>query len=165
MSIKRLGPGDEPTLELLSTNDAEFDIEGRGGSLVPLEGDAARRFLANPAVLLWTASEAGKIVGFLYCVIVPLRSGEGQELLLYEVGVHHEWRRRGAGRALLAEMEAWMYANDVREVWVLADNPVAIEFYRGCGFGTEGDQPRYMTRALGWNAEVMAAKTGITYQS
>ncbi|MDB4915227.1 MAG: GCN5-related N-acetyltransferase [Gemmatimonadetes bacterium] len=148
MSVKRLGPGDEPILVSLATNDAAFDLDGRGGSLVPLDDDAGRRFLANPAVLFWTASDDDKVVGFLYCVVVPLRSGDGREVLLYEIGVRNDFRRHGAGRALLTEMEAWMRANDVGEVWVLADNPVAVEFYRDCGFTTDGQQPTYMTRAL-----------------
>ena len=149
MSVKRLGRGDEPTLELLAINDAEFDLDGRGVSLVPLDAEAAQCFLANPAVLFWTEVEDDAIVGFLYCLVVPLRSGLGQEVLLYEIGVSHKWRRRGCGRALLTAMEAWMRDNRVDEVWVLADNPVAVEFYRGCGFGVEGEQPTYMTRESG----------------
>lgn len=148
MSIKRLSPGDEQSLALLATNDAEFDLDGRGTSLAPLDVDAARQFLANPAVLFWTALEGDVVVGFLYCLVVPLRSGIGKEILLYEIGVLHNWRRRGAGRALLTEMETWMHANDVTEVWVLADNPVAVAFYRGCGFNADGEQPAYMTREL-----------------
>jgi hypothetical protein len=34
-------------------------------------------------------------------------------------------------------MEAWMRANDVREVWVGADNATAVEFYRANGFTAE----------------------------
>ncbi len=41
-----------------------------------------------------------------------------------------------------------MKTNDVSEVWVLADNAIAVEFYRGCGFATEDDQPVYMTREI-----------------
>jgi hypothetical protein len=36
----------------------------------------------------------------------------------------------------------------VRRVWVLADNPIAVDFYRGCGFEAEEAQPVYMTREL-----------------
>jgi ribosomal protein S18 acetylase RimI-like enzyme len=146
VSIKRLGPGDESILDLLATRDAEFDLEGRGGSLVPLELVAAQRFLANPAVLFWTATEDGEVVGFLYCMPLLLRSGEGQELLLYEIGVRKAARRRGVGRALLDHMEAWMRSNEVGEVWVCADNPAAVQFYRGWGFDAADAQPVYMTR-------------------
>lgn len=147
-SIRRLGPGDEAVLELLATEDADFDLDGRSEALRPLEPAAARRYLANPAVLHWVAVEDGSVTGFLYCLLVPLRSGAGQELLLYEIGVRRAFRRRGTGRALLAHLEGWMRAGGVDVVWVLADNESAVEFYRGCGFTSEDPQPVYLTRDL-----------------
>ena len=48
----------------------------------------------------------------------------------------------------MAHMERWMREHGVNEVWVLADNPGAVEFYRACGLGVEDEQPVYMTRAL-----------------
>ena len=148
MLIKRLDPGDEPILDLLARDDADFDVNGRGAPLAPLAPGAARAYLANRAVLHWVAVEEENIVGFLYCLVVPLRSGVGRELLLYEIGVRNAWRRRGTGRALLAHMEKWMRVNGVDEVWVCADNRLAVDFYRGCGFRTELAQPVYMTREL-----------------
>ena len=67
---------------------------------------------------------------------------------MYEIGVRSAWRRKGVGRALLNHMEGWMKTNDVSVVWVCADNEVAVDFYRGCGFGSEEPQPVYMTREL-----------------
>lgn len=148
LRIRRLGAGDEPTLARLAADDAAFDLDDRGEPQAELEPAAARAYLANPTVLHWVATEANEAVGFLLCFHLPLRSGDGHELLLYEIGVHHAWRRRGIGRALLAEMERWMAANGVAEVWVLADNPGATEFYRACGFGIEPDQPVYLTRRI-----------------
>jgi len=146
VSIRQLRPGDEGVLEMLATSDPDFDLEGRGSTLLPLEPDAARSFLSNPAVQFWTALDGDDVVGFLYCIVLPLRSGEARELLLYEIGVRKSARRRGAGRALLDCMERWMMQNDVGEVWVCADNPAAVQFYRGFGFDAPGDQPVYMTR-------------------
>jgi len=146
LSIKQLCPGDEAILALLATSDPDFDLDGRGSSLLPLEPDAARSFLSNGAVQFWTAHVGDEVVGFLYCILLPLRSAEGRELLLYEIGVRKSARRQGAGRAMLDCMEAWMLNNDVGEVWVCADNPAAVEFYRGFGFDAPGEQPVYMTR-------------------
>jgi len=148
VSIKRLGPGDEAILELLAQEDADFDLEGRGSALTPLKPGWAQRYLANPGVLHWVALEDGRVTGFLYCSLVLLRSGAGQELLLYEIGVRQAWRRQGVGRALLDHMETWMKNNDVPEVWVCADNAVAVEFYRECGFAVEAAQPVYLTRRV-----------------
>lgn len=148
LSIKRLGPGDEATLELLAREDADFDLDGRGSPLEPLKPVMAQRYLANPAVLHWVAVDAELVVGFLYCIHLPLRSGVGHELLLYEIGVRKDWRRRGAGRALLKHMESWMQSMGVDTVWVGADNQVAVDFYRACGFNAEPEQAVYMTREI-----------------
>src|SRR5258706_6678044 len=96
VSIKRLGRADERILELMAVEDADFDLDARGAPLQPLEPAAAHRYLENPAVLHWVAVEEDQIIGFLYCIHLPLRSGEGHELLLYEIGVRSAWRRRGA---------------------------------------------------------------------
>jgi GNAT superfamily N-acetyltransferase len=68
--------------------------------------------------------------------------------LLYSIGVRASHRRRGVGRALVEEMLRWMRAEGVREVWVLADNPGAEEFYAACGFmrGGEHEQGVLMLR-------------------
>jgi GNAT superfamily N-acetyltransferase len=147
-SIKRLGPGDEGILELLAREDADFDLDGRGSPLEPLKPVLAQRYLATPAVLHWVALEGEVITGFLYCIHLPLRAGDGHELLLYEIGVRKNWRRRGAGRALLTHMESWMQSNGVGVVWVGADNREAVDFYRACGFAAEEEQAVYMTREV-----------------
>ncbi|HEY4104126.1 MAG TPA: GNAT family N-acetyltransferase [Polyangiaceae bacterium] len=148
LSIKRLGPGDEASLEILAREDADFDLEGRGEPLEPLKPVMAQRYLANPAVLHWVALDAETITGFLYCIHLPLRSGLGHEVLLYEIGVRQAYRRRSVGRALLTHLENWMQTMGATEVWVAADNRVAVDFYRGCGFSAPSDQPVYMTREI-----------------
>lgn len=148
LSIKRIGPGEEALLELLARDDADFDLDDRGRALPPLSASAARRYLSNPSVLHWVAWDGSNVSGFLYCCLVPLRSEPGQELLLYEIGVRRAARRQGVGRALLQHMEAWMRSQGVSEVWVCADNQVAVDFYRGCGFHDDQPQPLYLTREL-----------------
>jgi GNAT superfamily N-acetyltransferase len=163
VTIKRLGPGDEATLELLARDDVDFDLEGRGGATTPLKPILAQRYLANPGVLHWVAFEGSVVTGFLYCCLVLLRADPGQELLLYEIGVRKAWRRQGVGRALLSHMESWMRHNDIGEVWVCADNEVAVEFYRKCGFGSDEPQPLYLTRSLD-PAPKKAASTLLSFE-
>ncbi|HSU94040.1 MAG TPA: GNAT family N-acetyltransferase [Gemmatimonadaceae bacterium] len=148
LTCKLLGPEDVPVLEYLAVNDPDFDLEGRGEPLEPLSPSAARRFLADPAVLFWIARDGAQITGFLYCLVVPLRSSDEQELLLYEIGVQREWRRRGIGRTLLDHMEGWMRTNGVGEVWVFADNLAAVNFYRARAFEVADSQPVYMTHRV-----------------
>ena len=161
VSIKRLGPGDEATLESLAREDADFDLEGRSSGLTPLKPGQAQRYLASPHVLHWVAQHEAVITGFLSCSLVLLRSDPGKELLLYEVGVRSAFRRQGVGRALLTHMESWMQSNDVGVVWVCADNAVAVEFYRGCGFQLEAQQPVYLTREV----DSVPSKAGSTLLS
>jgi GNAT superfamily N-acetyltransferase len=148
ISIRRLGPGDEPVLELLATDEPDFDLDGRASPLEPLAPDKARRYLENPAVLHWVAVDDGEIVGDLLCLLLPLRAGEGQELLLYEIGVRSARRKQGIGRALLAHMEGWMRSHGVGLIWVVADNQAAVEFYAACGFGVDEPESVYMSRRL-----------------
>lgn len=145
IEIRRLGPDDQAVLTLLAQEDAEFDLAGRGGSVAPLSPDAARAHLANPAVLHWIAERQDVVVGFLFCQHLSLRSDSGSEVLLYEIGVRNGARRQGVGTALLDALYSWMADNDVEEVWVGADNPGAIEFYRACGFATD-ETSRFMDR-------------------
>jgi hypothetical protein len=68
ISIRRLGPGDEPILTLLANEDADFDLDGRGEPLAPLTAAKAQAYLANSAVLHWVALDGERVVGFLYCL-------------------------------------------------------------------------------------------------
>jgi GNAT superfamily N-acetyltransferase len=148
LSVRRLGPGDAALLAQLAAEDADFDLAGRGTAQNIPTPEEAQRYLANPAVLCWAAFADTTLVGSLDCFLLPMATGDGAQVLLYDIGVHTRWRRRGVGRALLAEMERWMRAHNVREVWVLADNPEAVQFYRACGFAPEAAQPVYLTRSL-----------------
>ena len=149
LAIRRLDPGDEAILELLARDEPDFDVDRRATPVAPLAAAAARSYLENPAVLHWVALDGAAIVGDLVCLLLPLRAGEGQELLLYEIGVRSAQRRRGIGRALLDQMEDWMQANGVGLVWVVADNQAAVEFYRARGFAAEEPEAVYLARRVG----------------
>lgn len=148
MTIRQLTHGDESILEFLALNDADFDLAGRGEPLEPLSDARMKKYLENPNVLHWVAFDHQEIVGSLLCHVLPMDSGSQDELVLYDIGVHHAWRRRGVGRGLMHEMEAWMRQNNVNEVWVLADNKIAANFYRALGFTEDDEQPTYMWRDL-----------------
>ena len=153
VTIRRLGLGDEAMLELLAREEPDFDVDQRGRPGTPLAPDEARRFLEDQAVLFWVALDDTRVVGFLQCLVVPLRVGVGREVLLYEIGVRRLWRRRGVGRELMGEMERWMREQTVCDVWVLADNPDAVEFYRTGGFVIDQPAPAYMVKRVDGDAE------------
>jgi len=144
-SIRRLGSDDKATLDLLAREDADFDVDGRGEPLAPLSDEAARAYLADPNVLHWIAEEAGVVIGFLSCYLLHKRTGTA-EVLLYEIGVRSAARRRGVGRALIDTLHAFMRSRQIPEVWVLADNDGAVDFYRACKYDVSDDMAVYMTR-------------------
>ena len=148
ISVRLLGPGDEPVLRLLSEQEGAFDIEGRGEPSTPPEPADAAAYLADPAVLHWVAELDGEVVGFNLCYVLRRRSETPRELLLFEIGVRHDARRRGAGRALIAAMRDWMERERIAETWVLADNPGAIAFYAACGFVRDPEQGVQMLLSL-----------------
>lgn len=146
VSVRRLGAGDEGVLELLARDDDDFDLAERGAPRAPLTAEAARAYLSDASVVHWAAEWERQVVGHLQCSVLRKRVGDAEEVLLYEIGVRSAHRRQGVGRALLAALQAWMQERNVRETWVLADNPGAVEFYRACGFAIAAPAPTYMTR-------------------
>src|SRR5262245_37623815 len=132
---------------MLAAEDGDFDIDGRDEPTEAPHRERTKVYLANPDVLFWISTDGDVVTGFLQCLVLPIRSGRGRELLLYEVGVRKAYRRRGVGRALLQHMETWMRDNEIDEMWVVADNPGAERFYKACGYertAPEYFQPLYM---------------------
>ncbi len=86
------------------------------------------------------AEERGRVVGFNLCYALRRRSVAARELMLFEIGVRAEARRRGVGDALIRAMRTWMEEQGVPEAWVLADNPGAQLFYAACGFARDEEQ-------------------------
>ena len=150
VTIRRLGPGDEAVLHELAVRDPEFDIprDTVAESLQPLTDAEAATYLADPTVLFWVATDGSDLTGFLSCTVMPYRAQPARELMLYEIGVHRDHRRRGIGRALVAAMTGWMTGNGIPEVWLGADNTGAEHFYRACGF-TVDDPATFMVLRLG----------------
>jgi len=165
MTIRRLGPGDQAVLELLAREEPDFDVDQRGRPGTPLQPDEARRFLEDQSVLFWVAWDDSSVVGFLQCLVLLLRVGVGREVLLYEIGVRRLWRRRGVGRALMGEMERWMREETVCDVWVLADNVDAVEFYRAAGFVIDQPAPAYMVKRVDRDADEQSGQAPLMAES
>jgi ribosomal protein S18 acetylase RimI-like enzyme len=151
VQIRQLGPTDVDLLAQLAQDDADFDIEGRGGQEKQLTTQQLHGFLSDPTVLFWCAFDDDErtVLGFLHCQTIRKYSGEPMEVLLYQIGVRTKSRRTGIGRALIAEMEHWMSVRHIVEVWVLGDNPDAVAFYKSCAFEShDPDDAVYLTREL-----------------
>jgi len=138
--VRRLGPGDESVLALLAHDDTDFDMDDSRGPRTPLAAEAARAHLTNPQVHHWAAWVGAVVVGFVFCLLLPMRKEPARELLLYEIGVRAAWRRCGVGRRLVSAMTEWMRAEGIEMAWVLAGHAGAERFYQACGFHP-GEEP------------------------
>jgi ribosomal protein S18 acetylase RimI-like enzyme len=146
--IRRLGPGDEALLAQLAREDPAYDLDERSAPASPLSSIDATAYLTDPGVLHWVDERDGMVAGFLLCHVLRMRSKQAQELVLYEIGVHREMRRRGIGRALVDACVTWMRAHGIHTIWVLADNPGAEAFYLACRFTREREQPTMLVRVV-----------------
>jgi aminoglycoside 3-N-acetyltransferase I len=117
VTVRRLGAGDEPVVELLA------DREPRTALL----GDECTIFVA--------AFDGEEPVGFTFGYVLPRRHGDAEMLFVYEVDVDERYHRRGIATRLLRELERIARTRGVREAFVLteADNEPAIGLYRSLG--------------------------------
>jgi len=102
------------------------------------DAEQARLFLADANNALFLAEADGVAVGFATANRLQRFDNRRAEVLLYEISVEKPYRRRGAGRALIARVLGWARAVGAENVWVLADADDA----RACAFyaGTGGEQ-------------------------
>lgn len=91
-------------------------------------------FLARPGHHLLMARVEDVDVGFVSGIEIT-HPDKGVEMLLYELGVDEEYRRRGIGRALTLALADLARELGCRGMWVLTepDNEPAIATYRSAG--------------------------------
>ena len=123
MEIRRLGPGDEETLEAVGHL---FDT--------PTKSEAARRFLAEPGHHLLLALVDGVPAGFVSGVETT-HPDKGTEMFLYELGVDPSFQRQGIGGALTETLASLARERGCYGMWVLTepDNHAALATYRRAG--------------------------------
>jgi ribosomal protein S18 acetylase RimI-like enzyme len=97
-----------------------------------IEGD---KFLANKDNLFLLAFEDTIPVGFLTAHRLQRFDNRKAEVLLYEIGVHPNYRRKGIGKALINETKKWSSEVEAAEIWVLTEktNPGAMSLYQSSG--------------------------------
>ena len=88
--------------------------------------------------LLIAATAAGRPVGFISGMEL-LHPDKGREMLLYELGVADDVRRRGIGRALVAALRERARARGCTGMWVLTepDDEPPVRTYLSAGGAAE----------------------------
>jgi ribosomal protein S18 acetylase RimI-like enzyme len=117
MQIRRLGRGDEDVVVALAT---------RAPHTALLEDDRT---------IFLVAFEGDEPIGFVLAHDLPRRHDPPAKLLVYEVDVAEAHRRRGVGKALLAELAEIARSRGIRRGWVLTDrdNEAGMALYRAAG--------------------------------
>lgn len=95
--------------------------------------------LAEPHVrTIYIAEAAGKVVGMVTAQIVVSTSSGGYSILLEDMYVGSEFRRKGIGTKLLERVLVWGVGQGAGRVQLVADvsNIGALMFYRQAGLST-----------------------------
>jgi len=93
----------------------------------------------------WLAERGGEVIGFAM--------GDRSNGEMWVIAVLKEYEGRGIGRALLAEVEAWLAAEGWDEIWLTTDideNDRAVGFYKHLGWvDWKFDGDRFMRKKVG----------------
>jgi ribosomal protein S18 acetylase RimI-like enzyme len=98
----------------------------------PWDATQGERFLRNPDNALFLAFAGNRVAGFLTGYRLQRLDKNRAEVLLYEIEVHAEFRRRGIGKKLIAALNLWAAEVEAFQSWVLtySDNPAAMALYK-----------------------------------
>lgn len=80
-----------------------------------------KSFLENPNTCFLVAFWGLRPCGFVMAYRLPRFDRRQAEVLLYEIGVDENYRRRGIGTSLIKETKRWAAEGGAEEVWVLAN--------------------------------------------
>jgi GNAT superfamily N-acetyltransferase len=90
-----------------------------------------RRVMTHDAARFLVAEEEGVLIG-----------------TLIGLAVHPAYRRRGIGRALVAEMEKWFVSQGAKKIAALVerDHPWAVDFWQAAGYAEDLRIARYVKK-------------------
>lgn len=130
LSIKRLTYDEKlPISEINSLLDegTKWDVE------------QGKKFLENPDNALFLALWDEQFAGFLTGHRLQRFDKRKAEILLYEIGVNENFRKKGIGKALIEKVKNWGKEVGADEVWALTNksNFAANALYQSAGGVTE----------------------------
>lgn len=111
--------------------------------------DQGKKFLENKDNLLLVAYWEKEIAGFLTGYRLQRFDKKKAEVLIYEVGVNENFRRKGIGKALIQALKKWTKEVGSDEIWVPTNksNIEAVALYQSVGGITEStDEQIYVIR-------------------
>jgi aminoglycoside 3-N-acetyltransferase len=131
MRTVRLGPGDRLRAKQLFTLMADVFAEPH----TELDDGHVDRLLARSDFWAIAAFAGNDAVGGITAHTLPMTRTPSCEIFIYDVAVREDHRRRGVGRRLLDHLRAAAAAEDIRVLFVPADDDDqhALDFYRALG--------------------------------
>lgn len=106
------------------------------------------KFLADTNNALFLAFTENQPVGFLTAHRLQRFDARKAEVILYEIGVHESFRKKGIAKALIDHLKTWAKQVEADEIWVLTErsNAPAVALYTSCGGKEEskGDEVMYV---------------------
>jgi ribosomal protein S18 acetylase RimI-like enzyme len=140
IAVRRLGPGDEDLLARLALDGQRYEEDGVVATGAPLAPADASALLSDDRTHLFVAfATDGRAdddpVGFVVVNELLHWHTFGRMLLIYEIGVADDHRRRGVGRALFDAVRALAVERRIPEGFVLTNesNAPAMGFYAAVG--------------------------------
>lgn len=134
------------------------DPMGGGKPLsAPARANLVSGLAALPTAFSLLAYVGDEAVGLANCIGGFSSFAGRPSINIHDIAVHPEWRGRGIGRALFAEIEAIAKARGACKVTleVLSGNTPAKALYAGLGYGEYRLDPEFGT-ALFWQKELAA---------
>src|ERR1700722_3660239 len=131
LRVKRLTSSDRDDARRLFTLLAQIFHE----DCAPLSDPYLDQLLLRPEFWALAAFTGENIIGGVIAHTVPMTRTQSSELLIYDLAVRVDHRKRGVGRRLVDELRDQAFASGIRTTFVPADNDDvhALDFYRSIG--------------------------------
>lgn len=129
--IRRLAPGDEELA--IRTIEAVKPAQERGPQ--PASPTHLARLLADEANVILVAMVGEAPAGYLIAYRLPRIDRDAVMVLLYEIAVAEEYRRRGIATAMINAMKRAFDQTVILKYWVLCPRPnrAAMRLYASTG--------------------------------
>ncbi|MGK6354722.1 AAC(3)-I family aminoglycoside N-acetyltransferase [Sphingomonas sp. DT-207] len=135
MTIRRLGPGDAPTLRRLNAMFGKAFGEPETYESDPPSDAWIERLLARETIVVLATEEGEEIVGGLVAYVLEKFEQARSEIYIYDLAVAEPQRRRGIATALIARLQEIAAEIGAWVIFVQADygDEPAVALYEGLG--------------------------------